>query len=458
MKKYRFITPVISVILVLVLFTSALISLYSAPNRFSVTFANRDDLFDGITVELEVFDSDDGYSLISSVTAGSTAHPKFRYGDKYSDHYNYDYHYDRYYRGESFVMPGYSFMVPEDEQKIAAEGGESYSSTVTYPDGTTQTQTYRDPYYEVGRVYISRSLYAGEPLYAKRIYESEPILLEANENLEIFVGGGTNSVPYEPTYIVLKTKDGSTRIHRTSEGITYWSDAEGNVFFLDCIEDVYFKESTIHSFTKTGEGESDYEYERIADITLDSDRKILDYRAYGNASIIVTEDESKVKYVSTCDHATGKLYNVCSLNEDVAEKVVIGYSNGVACVRFSSEEYISYTEGTKTYTVKNIYYRAIDLSSHKLIASGDIEKLITNNVYSSLYYQKADDVMDILWQNGRLYIIDNAAIQTSSPETIGNIPVISVIDADGEVLMGYHFLDVKYPENGGQNIITRFKR
>ncbi len=458
MKKYRFLLTIISVALVLILFVGTLISLYRAPNRFSVTFHNKDRLFEGISAVLEVYDGDDDYSLTATVKAGETVHPKFRYGDGYRDNYNYDYHYDRYYRGESFVMLGYSFKVPEDEQKIAAEGGDSYSSTVTYPDGTTQTKTYRDPYYEVGRVYISRSLYVGEPLYAKRIYESEPILLEANEDLEIFVGGGTNSVPYEPTYIVLKTKDGSTRIYRTSEGLTYWSDAEGNVFFLDCIENVYFKESTIHSFTKTGEGESDYEYERIADITLDSDRKILDYRAYGNASIIVTEDDSKVKYVSTCDHATGKLYNVCSLNEDVAEKVVIGYSNGVACVRFTSHEYMSYMEGTRSHTIRNIHYFVIDLFSHTLITSASIEKLVTNNVYINTYGSAPDEVMDILWRDGRLYVIDNAVTHTTSPEDIGSIPVISVMDKNGAILMGYRFISAKLPENGGQNIVARFAK
>lgn len=456
MKKYRFLLPIISVTLVLVLFVGTLISLYVSPDSFSITFNNRDGLFDGISVEFEVFDSDDKYSLISTVEAGNTVHPKFTYGDRYYDHYSYNYHYDRYLRGESPVMAGYSFKVPEDEQKIAAEGGDSYSSTVTYPDGTTETKIYREPYYEVKRVYISRSLYIGEPLYAKRIYESEPMLLEAAEGLEIFVGGRSGDEPFEPTYIVLRTKDSSTRISRTSEGLTYWSDAEGNVFFLDCLENTYFKESTIHGFKKIGDGEGDYEYKKIADVTLDSGRKILDYRAYGNTSLIVSEDKAGVKYITTCDHATGELHNVYSYKNDAVENIQIDYSNGVACVRFATTEYFTYMQGEKARYTMDVAYFAIDLSSHTLCAKGEIEDLVTENVYGNSFYESEDDMMDILWRDGRLYVIDAGCMHTTSPTDISSIPVISAMDKNGAILMGYRFLSAKLPENGGQNIIVRF--
>lgn len=455
MKKYRFITPIISAILVFVLLVLTFTSLYRAPHSFSVSFLNRDGLFEGISVEFEVFDGDDEYSLHAALSAGETVSPKFDYGDRHRDHY--DYNYDRYSRGESNVTVGYSFSVPSDVQKTVAEGGDSHSSITFYPDGTSETNVYHDPYYKVEKIYISRSLYTGETVYGKKIYESEPMVLEANENLEIFAGGGKNGETYEPSYIELSVNGGErTRISRTSSGYWFWSDADGNVFFLDCLEETYFKESSIHHFKKTGDGEGDYQYKKIADVSLGEKRKILEYRAYANASLIVTEDEKGVKHITTCDHTTGELHEICSFDGDTGEEVVIGYSNGVACVRFSSQEYISYLEGTKTRTVKDIYYRAVDMTSHTLAATGDIEKLVTQSVYGALYYQNKDDIMDILWRDGRLYVIDNAAMLTSSPEDQGNIPVISVMNGGGAILMGYAFLEVNYPENGGQNIVTRF--
>ncbi len=458
MKKYRFLFPIIAILLVIIIFTLSIASLYGASDSSHITFINRDGLFSGIDVRLEMYDSDDQYSLTAEVSAGTTASPVFKYGDRYRDHYSYEYRYDRYYRGDAVVMAGYSFDVPEDQQKIATLGGDSYSSSVQYPDGTVETKTYRDPYYEVERVYISRSLYAGEPYLEKRIYTGEPVLLESNKDLKIFVGGGSNSDPYEPAYIELSVNGGNkTRISRVSEGNWYWSDSDGNVWFIDCLEETYFKESSIHHFKKTGEGEDDYEYSKVADITLASNRKIVDYRAYANSSLIVSEDEAGVKHITTCDHRTGELYEICSVDAKSDDRIAIGYSNGVACVRFASSEYYYYdTIDRSNRVLSDIIYRAVDLSSHTLCAYGETEDLVTNSVYGNAYYENSDDIMDILWRDGKLYVIDTSSAHTSGPSDISDIPVISVMDKNGPILMAYRFLSVNYPENGGQNVITKF--
>ena len=448
MKKYRFIIPIASVALTVIIFITSFCSLYAKANDFRVTFLNRDGLFSGINIKLEVYDQSDKYSIITPLKAGGTAYGDFTYGDKYGYHYGADYN-SYYFRGESEIMLGYSFEIPQGDSKIEAEGGDTHQFSVQYPDGRVETQTYREPYYKVERVYISHRLWQKEGLVNDLLFESEPILLEAKDGIEIFAGGDS----YFPEYIELKTQNGTkTRIITSPHSNTFWTDSAGNIWFLDCLESTYFKESAIHHFKNTEHGGK---HNKIADISFENDRRILDYRVYENTSLIVSEDKAGTRYISTCDHRTGELHEICSFFEEANDEIVIEYSNGVACIRFAKTLYFSHTNGTRSTYTSDIYYLAVDMASHKLCASGKIMGHKTDDIISNNLYQK-QPLIDVLWQNGRLYVIDIANARTVSPVDISNIPIISVMDKDGEILMGYRFLSAAYPENGGQDVIVSF--
>ena len=198
----------------------------------------------------------------------------------------------------------------------------------------------------------------------------------------------------------------------------------------------------------------DLTYINIRKLILAEDRSILLYRIFDGTPIVVSEDEDERVYIQTWDKSTKALNDICDLYIESRDKdtPAIDYSNGVACVKLASRN--TYKDG-KWYT--GYSYRAVDMSSHTLAAYGDIYDRYSDRVdFACGTAYTVEEIFDVLWQNGVLYIIENANCRTAEYGDISALPSISAITKDGVIASAQRLFTGNFAPSNEQYIKVSF--
>ncbi len=198
----------------------------------------------------------------------------------------------------------------------------------------------------------------------------------------------------------------------------------------------------------------DLSYINVRKLVLAKDRSILLYRVFDGVPIVVSEDGEKRVYIQTYDKNVKTLIDICDvyIENRSNDTPAIDYSNGIACVKVSSR--LSFKEGEYWMDYS---YRAVDMKGHSLAAYGDVADKIFDRVdfiFSPAF--TVQEIFDILWRDGILYIVDNANCKTAEYGDISAVPVISAITENGPLAMGEPLFTSNFAPSESQYIKVSF--